>query len=131
MFLSFYDPGLQFFSSIRGFFVGQRRQLVLVQRNHLTFDLIAVQDQQLTGQQQRATRIHIFKTRSVLFAKHKTRGVSCRKTSKEGHAEKSGVALYVLAAQLSVCVCVLYDICYTTYFRTPSPTCSRMGKKNT
>ncbi len=39
---------------------------------------------------------------SVLLVQHKTRGFSCRKTSKEGHAEKSGVVLYVLAAQLSV-----------------------------
>jgi hypothetical protein len=44
----------------------------------------------------------------VSLVQHKTRGFSCRKTSKEGHAENLGVVLYVLAAQLSVClgVCV-------------------------
>ena len=68
------------FSSISGFFVGQRHQLVqslpssivivlisnstasalLVHRYHPTFDLIAVQDQQLTGQQQYATQNYIY-----------------------------------------------------------------------
>jgi hypothetical protein len=50
----------------------------------------------------------LFKTTSVLLVQHKTRGggVSCRITSKEEHAEKSGLVLCVLAAHLSLCSCV-------------------------
>ena len=66
---------MDLFSSLSGFFVGQRHQLVqslpsffaiafiltytastlLVHRNHPTFDLVEVQDQQLTRQQQCTT----------------------------------------------------------------------------
>ena len=61
----------------------------------------------------------LLKNPSVLLAQHKTRGVFCRKTSKEGQAEKSGMVLYVVAAQLYVR--------NTANFREPSP--SRTGKK--
>ena len=54
--------------------------------------------------------LSLIKIPSVLLVLHKTRGFSCRNTSKEGHAEKSGVVLYVLAAQLSLCVCVIRQI---------------------
>ncbi len=53
-----------------------------------------------------------FKTPSASLAQHKTRGFSCFKTSKEWHAEKSGVVLCVCTcSHVSVCVCVraLYD----------------------
>ena len=40
----------------------------------------------------------VVKTPGVLLVQHKTRGFSCRKTSKEGHVEKSGVFLYAYAA---------------------------------
>jgi hypothetical protein len=72
--------------SISEFFVGQRHQLVqslpssfvlvlistftasalLVHRNHPTSDLIAVQDQQLTGQQQCTTQNYFYALKSVL-----------------------------------------------------------------
>ena len=74
------------FSSIRGFFVGQRHRLVqslpfffaialiststastlLVHRNHPTFDLIEVQDQQLTRQQQCTTQNNFYALKPVL-----------------------------------------------------------------
>ena len=77
---------MDLFSSIRGFFVGQRHQLVqsqpsffaialfststastlLVHRNHLTFDLIEVQDQQLTGQQQCTNQNYFYALKPVL-----------------------------------------------------------------
>ena len=73
-------------SSIRGFFVGQRHQLVqslpsffvidliststasalFVRRKHLTSDLIAVREQQLTGQQQCATQKYFYALKSVV-----------------------------------------------------------------
>ena len=77
---------MDLFSSICGFFVGQRHQLVqslpsffaialiststapalLVHRNHSTFDLIAVQDQQLTRQQQCTTLNYFYALKLVM-----------------------------------------------------------------
>jgi hypothetical protein len=73
---------MSLFSSIRGFFVGQRHQLVhslpsffvialiststasFVHRNHPTFDLIAAQDQLLIGQQQCTTQKLFLRTQA-------------------------------------------------------------------
>ena len=77
---------MDLFSSKSGFFVGQRHQLVqslpsffviallstftastlFVHRKHPTFDLIAVQDQQLTGQQQCTTQNYFYALKPVL-----------------------------------------------------------------
>ncbi len=51
------------------------------------------------------------------MVQHKTRGFSCRKTSKEGHAEFFWVVLYVYAAHF-LCVCLA--VRNTTNFREPS-----------
>ena len=71
---------MELFSSLSGFFVGQRHQLVqslplffvialiststastlFVHRKHPASDLIAVQDQQLTGQQQCTTQNYFY-----------------------------------------------------------------------
>ncbi len=64
--------------------------------------------------------LNLIKTLSALLAQHKTRGFSRRKTSKEGHAEKSGVVLYVYAAHF-LSLAVIRQISANHYwFREPS-----------
>ncbi len=77
---------MDLFSSIIGFFVGRRHQLVQsipssnvivliststasalpVHRKHPTFDLIAVQGQQLTGQKQCTTQNYFYALKSAM-----------------------------------------------------------------